>query len=168
LLIAELETNKLGKAKRPRRASQSRPGAIGRATRREVFERDGERCTYVSEDGHRCEAKAFVELDHVEPRALGGSGEVGNVRVLCRAHNRFVAERVFGKAYMAERIDLRQRKSPEPDAQYVKLLGALTGLGFRPKPTRAVLDLMHSGGSRLPWNAPLDQLLREAAQLLIK
>jgi len=62
---------------------------------------------------------------------------------------------------------LRQRKSGNPpDEKYDKLLGALTRMGFRPKPTRAALDLMKSGKSRVAWSAPLDQLIREAAQLL--
>jgi hypothetical protein len=50
----------------------------------------------------------------------------------------------------------------------LKLLGALTGLGFRPKPTRAVLDLMLNGKGRVAWTGPLDELLREAAQLLTR
>ncbi len=167
LLLAELEKKKLAKTKRPRRARKSQPGAISRATRRKVYERDGDRCSYVSEDGRRCEAKAFLELDHVKPRARRGSGESGNVRVLCRAHNRMFAERAFGKEHVAARIHFRQRKSRSaPDEKYDKLLGALTGMGFRPKPTRAALDLMQSGKSRVAWSAPLDQLIREAAQLL--
>jgi hypothetical protein len=166
LLLADLEKKKLGRAKRPRAERKNRPGAISRAVRREVFARDGERCTYVSEEGRRCEAKAFAELDHIEPRARGGSAESDNLRVLCRAHNRLEAERAFGKEHVARRIHFRQRKYRETDDQYDKLLGALTGLGFRPKPTRAVLDRMRSGKSRVAWSAPLNQLLREAAQLL--
>jgi hypothetical protein len=86
-------------------------------------------------------------------------------------------ERAFGKEHVADRIYSRQRKSaavasahePEAkDATYDKLLSALTGLGFRPKQARAVLDLMRDGKSRVPWTAPLDQLLREAAQLLTR
>jgi len=111
LLLAELEKKKLGKAERPRPARKNLPGAIGRTSRREVFARDGEQCSFVSEDGRRCNAKAFLELDHVEPRALGGSGESGNVRVLCRAHNRLFAEKTFGKEHVALRIHLRQQKS---------------------------------------------------------
>jgi hypothetical protein len=46
------------------------------------------------------------------------------------------------------------------------LFGALTRLGFKPKPTRAVLDRMRGGKASVGWDAPLDQLLREATQLL--
>jgi len=84
LLLAELEKTKLGKAKRPRRARERKSKGVARATRGEVFERDGVQCTFVSADGRRCEATAFLELDHVESRALGGSDESSNLRVRCR------------------------------------------------------------------------------------
>ncbi|HYQ01456.1 MAG TPA: hypothetical protein VER96_22440, partial [Polyangiaceae bacterium] len=35
--------------------------------RREVHERDGGRCVFVSASGRRCDARAFVQLDHVIP-----------------------------------------------------------------------------------------------------
>lgn len=60
---------------------------IPNAVRRRVVERDGLRCTYRAQDGRRCDATGFLELDHRRPFALGGRHEVGNVRVLCRAHN---------------------------------------------------------------------------------
>ncbi len=61
-----------------------------------VFDRDGHRCTFVAADGMRCNATRNLEIDHVQPFALGGSNEPHNLRVLCAAHNRRVAERVFG------------------------------------------------------------------------
>ena len=84
-LLAELEKTRLGKTDRPRRASPpADPGTVTRAARREVFERDAERCTYVEEEtGRRCEARALLQIDHHEPRALGGRGQVDNLRLLC-------------------------------------------------------------------------------------
>ena len=64
------------------------PRAPGRMTRREVSERDGCQCTYVGDDGHRCEATGWLEFDHIEPWAEGGSTTAGNLRTLCRAHHR--------------------------------------------------------------------------------
>jgi hypothetical protein len=84
--------------------------AVSRAVRREVFERDGARCTYVSPDGRRCDGRAFLELDHAEPRALGGRDTVENLRVRCRAHNQLAAEHSFGREYVEMRKHLRQRK----------------------------------------------------------
>jgi hypothetical protein len=85
--------------------------SIARATRREVYERDGVRCTYVSEDGRRCEARAFLELDHAKAKALGGSDDARNLRVLCRAHNQFAAEQVFGREWMERSRHFRQQES---------------------------------------------------------
>jgi hypothetical protein len=65
-------------------------------TRTAVFERDGHRCTFVAADGTRCNATRNLEIDHVQPFALGGSNEPHNLRVLCAAHNRRAAEHVFG------------------------------------------------------------------------
>ena len=73
------------------------------SVRREVFERDAERCTYVSPDGHRCCERQWLEIDHVVPVARGGSNGVGNLRVLCRAHNQLLAEQWFGKDYIVRR-----------------------------------------------------------------
>jgi hypothetical protein len=70
---------------------------ITRAVRREVLERDGLCCSYVSPEGHRCEARAFLELDHERAWAKGGEDSVENLRVLCRAHNRLKAEWEFGE-----------------------------------------------------------------------
>ena len=61
-----------------------------------VVERDGLCCSYVSPDGHRCGARAFLELDHERAWAKGGADSVENLRVLCRAHNQFLAEQGFG------------------------------------------------------------------------
>lgn len=84
--------------------------AIPRATRREVFERDGERCCFIDSVGRRCPASAYLEIDHIRASALGGSNEPENLRVYCRAHNRLLAELTFGREHVADQIDFRQRK----------------------------------------------------------
>ena len=70
-----------------------------------------QQCTYVDEQGRRCSSRAFLELDHIESRALGGPDDAENLRVACRAHNQLHAEEVFGQKYVARRIHFRQRKS---------------------------------------------------------
>jgi len=69
--------------------------------KRAVWERDGGRCTFTSDDGHRCEARVGLEFDHIVPVACGGESTVGNVRVRCRPHNQFAAEQAFGADFMA-------------------------------------------------------------------
>jgi 5-methylcytosine-specific restriction endonuclease McrA len=113
LLLAELERKRLAKTKRPRRkpaaGTQSR-NRVTNSTRRKVYERDGLQCTYQSSDGRRCQARAFLELDHTEPRALGGSSTLENLRVLCRSHNQLAAEQTFGRETIDRHKYLRQRK----------------------------------------------------------
>jgi hypothetical protein len=141
LLLADLEKSRLGRARRPRltagssdtggtaasrkpddaretgRLSDDAPSSerklpgIAIATRRAVFERDGLRCTYVGEAGRRCRERAFLELDHIEAKALGGSNDASNLRVLCRAHNQLRAEQTFGREHIEQKRHLRQQKS---------------------------------------------------------
>ena len=115
LLIANLEKEKLGKTTRPaKRQRPARHDRIPRATRRAVFARDGEQCTFRDASDHRCMSRSFLEIDHVHPRALGGSSEIGNLRVLCRHHNQLLAERSFGRTHIERRIHARQH----PDADH--------------------------------------------------
>jgi len=73
------------------------------ALRREVWERDGGRCAYVSADGHRCNSTCRLQFDHIVPLAHGGGTSSGNLRLLCRAHNQFEARRVLGEEHVRAR-----------------------------------------------------------------
>ncbi|MET0795686.1 MAG: HNH endonuclease signature motif containing protein [Polyangiaceae bacterium] len=79
-------------AKRTRR----RPAAVTR----EVFLRDGKQCSYVSADGRRCTSRRCLELDHVQPWAMGGADEPDNLRVRCRAHNQRYARQCYGELHV--------------------------------------------------------------------
>jgi hypothetical protein len=84
----------------PSDAPPSRAGArptIPRPMKRAIFERDGERCTFVGRDGRRCEGTWQLELDHRVPWALSREHSATDLRVLCRAHNRLLAEEWFGR-----------------------------------------------------------------------
>ncbi|HZZ85577.1 MAG TPA: HNH endonuclease [Anaeromyxobacteraceae bacterium] len=84
-----------------RRCPKAHRPAIPAAIRREVWSRDGGRCTWQSEDGRRCESRWQLELDHVVPVALGGRTTASNLRLACRVHNGMSAEQVFGREHMA-------------------------------------------------------------------
>jgi len=121
-LLEKLEKEILAKATRPERPVRAaKPGVVTCAARRAVFERDGEQCSFVDGEGHRCPARGFLEVDHVESRALGGSGQASNLRILCRAHNRLHADQVFGADYVADRIHFRQRKWNDAPASSASL-----------------------------------------------
>ncbi len=86
------------------RRRDKRRGAFGREARRAAFLRDGEQCAFIGDDGVRCDARSFLEVDHIEPRALGGQGAASNARVLCAAHNAYEARRRFGRRHVERRI----------------------------------------------------------------
>lgn len=197
LLLARLERERLAKTSRPRRqtpAKQKRsasdvspeassetssdgsphrtPRALPRSVRREVFARDGERCTFESESGERCPARGFLEIDHVESKAIGGSNAATNLRVLCRAHNELHAEQVFGRRYVAERIDFRQRKGAARrkgggDAPvFEQVARGLTELGFgKAEAQRALRVVAQHHGDGLARVGP-EVLVREALRVL--
>jgi hypothetical protein len=97
-LLDKVERRKLGKTNAPRKRGNSRDRRyVPREVRRQVVARDGERCSFVAEDGRRCEETGFLELDHLVPVSRDGDATVENVRVLCRSHNRHEAERVLGR-----------------------------------------------------------------------
>jgi 5-methylcytosine-specific restriction endonuclease McrA len=166
LLLTDLERTRLKRTKRPRTATPSSDresrARVASATRRKVFDRDGLQCTYVSPDGRRCEAHAFLELDHKHPRALGGDSGSENLRVLCRAHNQLAAEQTFGRDTMerARHFGRPKSKHASPSDTSQRILLALTGLGFGPARAReaiAEVRRLHPDGS-----PPLEQALREA------
>jgi hypothetical protein len=69
---------------------------VPRPVRRVVWPREGEQCGFRSEAGVRCEERAFLELHHREPYALGGPASAANIALRCRRHNRYEADLVFG------------------------------------------------------------------------
>lgn len=93
------------------RRSTARSRYIPAKVRRAVWERDQGRCTFVSASGHRCGARQLLEFDHVEPVARGGRATVEGMRLRCRAHNQYEAERAFGAEFMGrKRREARQRE----------------------------------------------------------
>jgi len=153
----------------PKRA---RAGYVSRQTRREVFTHDGEQCTYVDAEGNRCPSRAFLELDHVDPRARGRSDDAANLRVRCARHNKLYAEQVFGREYVARKIDLRRRKYgaaarrviPETFSNAEMVARALRTMGFRAPEVRRAMAMLPSALDA--GASPVETLLRQALLLL--
>jgi len=82
------------------RNSERRTRAIPAAIRREVWRRDGGRCTFVDEQGRRCRGTRCVEYHHENPYGKGGQHAVGNIALRCRAHNQYQADLDFGIDFM--------------------------------------------------------------------
>jgi hypothetical protein len=151
VLLAKLEKERVG-------------DGVTRAVRREVFERDGEQCTFTDDRGNRCPARSDLELDHIVPRARGGSSEADNLRVVCGAHNKLYAEQAFGRAHVESQIHLRQRRSHGPNSPPLDVARrALANLGFRPSDVHRALDCALPDGTPPP---PMPELLRTAIGLL--
>ena len=63
-----------------------------------VMKRDQRRCTYVCQKAkRRCSSQYFLQIDHIQPFALGGLHSPDNLRLLCGNHNKRQSEKVFGK-----------------------------------------------------------------------
>lgn len=90
--LARAELKKL-EGKQEEAAAPHSPGEVNSrhipaATKRAIWKRDEGRCQYKSPDGHLCNEKHGLQLDHIRPFALGGSASQENLRLLCGAHNR--------------------------------------------------------------------------------
>lgn len=84
------------------RASRVESRYISAQLKMKIWQRDGGRCTYVSPLGKRCPERGKLEMDHVQPWALGGHTSEANLRLLCSAHNKYQAFKTFGKRFVRE------------------------------------------------------------------
>ncbi|TFH21721.1 MAG: hypothetical protein E4H03_09980 [Myxococcales bacterium] len=91
------------------RRNDRRTRAIPAAIRREVWRRDGGRCTFVDQQGRRCRGTRAMEYHHDRPYGKGGQHETGNIALRCRAHNQYEADLDFGREFMR---DKRRSSSP--------------------------------------------------------
>ena len=81
---------------------------LSAAVTRSVYLRDRGRCSFVSADGRRCGARAFLQLDHVEPWAARGAPVAENILILCRGHNLLHARNCFGAKHLTAKIAARR------------------------------------------------------------
>ncbi len=76
--------------------------------RRDLIQKAGGKCGFVDPVTKRvCGSRFQLEIDHIVPRARGGSDEPSNLRSLCRGHNQLMAEIEFGREFM----DLRRQSN---------------------------------------------------------
>ena len=106
-MLERLEARRFGRTSSPRKtvaASDTAPRTrhVPAAVKRAVHERDEGRCRYVDAQGRRCTGRAGIEVHHRRPWALGGDHSPGNLSLLCRTHNRFLAEGDFGEHAVGE------------------------------------------------------------------
>jgi hypothetical protein len=158
VLIVKLESRKAGRAQRPRGESSLAPRGrhVPAPVRRAVWERDQGRCTFVSSTGHRCKATRLLEFDHVESVARGGKATVDNMRLRCRPHNHYEAERSLGARFMR-----RKRREARAAVQEHEVVAGLRNLGCRASEARRAVEL-----SAARPDATLEERMRDALRYL--
>ena len=114
LLRADLLKERFGVGAKPRASTKpgDRPRTrhVPRSVRREVVLRDGLRCAFVDpKTGRRCAETKRLELQHHLPFAWGGQHDADSISVFCKAHNRYAAERDFGRQHIDRAIEARRR-----------------------------------------------------------
>jgi hypothetical protein len=79
---------------------------------RELWRRADSQCEFVSKlTGLRCPCTFGLGRDHIVPLAKGGANELGNLRLLCRAHNALQARRHFGREKIERKIAERTTRT---------------------------------------------------------
>ena len=63
--------------------------SISKAKRQLVLERDGHRCVL-------CGCRTFLSIDHIIPKAMGGTDALDNLQVLCEDCNLFKGDGYYG------------------------------------------------------------------------
>jgi hypothetical protein len=104
VMLERIEARKFGRTRSPRRRPRpSNPSSrdITAEVQRFVYERDEGQCRYVDEEGRRCPERHLLEYHHWKAYARGGGKDPENIRLMCHAHNWYLAELEYGKEVMA-------------------------------------------------------------------
>jgi len=132
-------TSRVGRVKHSPRESPPSSRRVPMHIKHAVWERDRRQCTFVSTSGIRCGARRFLEVDHIQPVARGGKPTVDGLRLRCRAHNQYEAERIFGAGFMAAKRVARPQILVDDETQDV--LAGLRALGCRGEEARRAVTL---------------------------
>jgi len=101
-LILAQQAKRRAQVEKPRKARPPAEGSdhVSAEVRRTVWTRDEGRCQWRLDSGDICGSTHRPELDHIQPKARGGSSTVGNLRVLCSVHNDLAARLAYGERWM--------------------------------------------------------------------
>jgi len=87
--------------------------------RERVHARAGYQCEYRAADGTRCRSRTGLQMEHERPFAIYHSHDERFLKVLCHQHNGLSAERVYGAAFIRDKIRAsRRRSSPNGQAEW--------------------------------------------------
>ncbi len=147
LLVEQIERERFAATDAPRERTSDGDGRyIPAEIQREVYERDNHQCTFVGDNGRRCESRALIEFDHRVPLAKGGQTTVDNLRLLCRAHNQFEAKRAFGAGFIESKRAQAAAERTEHAAKVERAQELLPWVRSLGVPKAEALDLcIHHG-----------------------
>ncbi len=119
LLIEQVKKERFATGRKARQAANQETDElcsrhIPDAIKREVFERDGGRCTFTNERGRRCAETGALEFDHRDGFARTHLHRADRIRLLCRAHNQHAAEKLYGRAFMERARESVDRRPNRP------------------------------------------------------
>jgi 5-methylcytosine-specific restriction endonuclease McrA len=83
--------DKRAKGPMPKKPTNNQRKYVSVETARNVKDEANHQCEY-EHAGHRCTERFGLQRDHITPIAHGGTDDPENFRMLCRQHNRYVAE----------------------------------------------------------------------------
>jgi len=135
--LDRIEARRYGKTKNPRKSLEdaaTSPGVRGVSApvARFVWARDGGRCTFVGRNGRRCPEHHGLELHHDDPFGLGGDRSADNLRLMCTAHNLYLAEQDYGKEWM-DQFRRSDDCAREPDPSFESVVSVKS-----PRATRTI------------------------------
>jgi len=108
--VSASQSSQSSQSTQPNERSAARNRAhIPHELRRRLTARDGASCSFVCDDGRRCGAQAFLQIHHDEAWAKGGPETFDNLRLVCAAHNRLLAEQEFGARRVRAAIAFNRR-----------------------------------------------------------
>jgi hypothetical protein len=116
--LERLEARRFAQTPSPRSA-ETRPDPdpprryVTASVRRIVYRRDQGQCRFVDAQGRRCPERHCLEYHHRRPFALGGGRDPENICLMCRTHNRLMAELDYGTRKIARHGPVGKRLRPE-------------------------------------------------------
>lgn len=98
-----LSKSKLDKKAPPtrRRDGEKRTRYIPVALKRDIYTRAHNQCTFTDpRTGRRCTSRHLLQVEHKIPYAQGGTHAPENLTLLCSAHNKLAAWKIYGSQKM--------------------------------------------------------------------
>jgi hypothetical protein len=100
-----LEARRFAQVRSPRKPTSPPDGSsrhVPAEVRRLVYRRDGSQCRFLDAEGRRCPERHRLEYHHQHAFGLGGGPEPDNICLVCGPHNRYLAERDYGRKKMSQ------------------------------------------------------------------